>query len=80
MRKERSKIDVDVDRIGINQSLGERKMKFNCIHCGNKEFSVDIQELVKDKVAINIICPTCENGMIITAFNEAEVEIKRSDY
>ncbi len=50
-------------------------MKFTCLKCEEKEFSIDVPEMLKDKLPINIICPRCESTNVITILNNEEIEI-----
>jgi transcription elongation factor Elf1 len=35
-------------------------MKFACLGCGEKEFSINLQDLRNEEVALQVVCPNCE--------------------
>lgn len=54
-------------------------MRFTCLACGEKEFSINIQGLKNEQVSLRIVCPNCGsiNEVSIYDYDNVKIEIVR---
>lgn len=54
-------------------------MKFTCLECGEKEFSVDVREIINEQVAVRLVCPKCgainQVCCVFSGLDEAEIRL-----
>ena len=51
-------------------------MKFACLECGKKEFSVEIKDLNSEGIFVSFICPNCESENAVSLVHQNSVKIK----
>ncbi len=43
-------------------------MKFNCLKCGEHQFSINARDMIDERITVRLYCPNCE------AINEVSVD------